>query len=304
MPLVGPWGSLLLRFENDNTAWIGLGRPEPALFVARFANLLRKPGNDDEIPLLQELREHVARAAQNGMELAEVAGWHPLNPNAAIRPSLSRCVLDTQGDRETNLQNLQVSIEPASLRPWILRPHNSSRVVPVLTCAANLGARDAATSALAQLALAHGWEFLAFGFPQFQSEQKRWHHLPRLILDDDIVLSGERWTLEKAFVSRLGKLSGVDRYLAWIRELERINPPELVHIHTCPDEPELLMCTNSPLAVQCIFDACKGHLSNLFLTELTGDPAFWPVTDGEGQHYLAEIAITWCADQYWENWLK
>jgi hypothetical protein len=96
----------------------------------------------------------------------------------------------------------------------------------------------------------------------------------------------------------------VDRYLAWICELERINPPELVHIHTCPDEPELLMCTNSPLAVQCIFDACKGHSSNLFLTELTGDPAFWPVTDGEGQHYLAEIAITWCADQYWENWLK
>jgi hypothetical protein len=302
--LVGPWGSLLVRFGASDTVWIGPGRPDSALFVARFVNLFGEPIDNGKAPLLEELREHLAVAADNGIELADVVGWHPLNPNAAIRPLLAPSVLDAHGDRETNLQDLQLRIPPNSARPWLLRPHDSLPLVPVLTCAANLGARDGINSALAKLACAHGWEFLAFGFPPLRAELLRWHHLPRLLLDDGMVLAAERWTLDKSVVSQLGRCSGSTRYLAWRREADRMKLPALVHARASPDALELLMCTESPLAVQCCFDGSNDRASDLSLTELAGDPESWPVTDAEGRHYLSEVAVTWCADYYWGEMAK
>jgi hypothetical protein len=37
----------------------------------------------------------------------------------------------------------------------------------------------------------------------------------------------------------------------------------------------------------------------MIVTELPGQPAAWPVRDAAGQHYLAELAVTWYADDYW-----
>jgi hypothetical protein len=39
----------------------------------------------------------------------------------------------------------------------------------------------------------------------------------------------------------------------------------------------------------------------LVLTELPGDPARWPLKDGEGRTYLAELAVTWYDDHYWDT---
>jgi len=270
------------------------------LFSARFATLITEP-NSGDAPFLEELRKHATAAASNGIELADIVGWHPFNPNAAIRPALVSRTLDVQGPRETNLQNLYLRVQPGRGRPWLVRNEGSRPLLPVMTCAANVGARDSASSALAAIASAHGWEFLAFGFPPLRAERLRWHHLPKLLLNDRTVLASERWTLDKHTVTRLRRLNGSTRYLAWRREVERRRVPALVHMRTGADAPELLMCTDSPLAVQCCFDGADDQVSELSLTELADCPDGFPLKDAEGRHYLSEIAVTWCADDYWSE---
>ena len=75
-------------------------------------------------------------------------------------------------------------------------------------------------------------------------------------------------------------------------------------LRTGVDAPELLMCTESPLAVQCCFDGGDDQLSEISLTELADCPDTFPLKDAEGRHYLSEIAVTWCADQYWSDLAK
>jgi hypothetical protein len=296
----GPWGSLLLRFNGNNGICIGPGRPESMLFSARFAPLIGKPRNGDA-PFLEELRTHASAAAANGIELADIVGWHPFNPNAAIRPSLITGTLDAQGPPETNLQNLYLRVQPGRRRPWLVRSEDPRPLLPIMTCAANVAARDSVSSALAAIASAHGWEFLAFGFPPLHAERLHWHHLPKLLLNERTILSAERWTLDKRTVTQLRRANGSARYLAWRREVERRGIPALVHIRTGTDAPELLMCTESPLAVQCCFDGADDRASEISLTELPDCPDALPLKDAEGRHYLSEIAVTWCADQYWSG---
>ena len=296
----GPWGSLLLRLSTGKDIWIGPGRPESMLFSARFAALLTEPGNG-HAPFLEEIRAHAGTAAANGIELAEIVGWHPFNPNAAIRPALASGTLDAQGSRETNLQNLYLRVQPGGGRPWLVRREGSRPLLPVATCAANVGARDSASSALAAIASAHGWEFLAFGFPPLRAERLRWHHLPRLLLNEETVLAAERWTLDKHTVTQLRRSNGPARYLAWRREMEKRGVPALVHMRAGADATELLMCTDSPLAVQCCFDGADDQISEISLTELPDCPDAFSLKDPEGRHHLSEVAVTWCADHYWSE---
>jgi hypothetical protein len=299
--LTGPWGSILLRFMSDGAVWIGPGRPELRPFLARHVNLLRNTRGDGQPAFLREIDELLAIPGRNGVDLAEVVGWNPSNLNASIHPSLDLHVLDPHGCRGKNLQDLRLCMEPVNLRPWFLRSHSSRPVVPVLTCAADLGARDGVTSALTRLASAHGWEFLGFGFPPPCAELLRRPHLPRLLLNDGIVLSAERWTLDRPTASQLRKHSGSARYLAWRREAERLNLPDVVLTRSNLDEPELLMFTDSPLAVEYFLDEHASGDSSLSLVELPGDPASWPLRDSQGGHYMAEVAVSWSAEDYWQE---
>jgi hypothetical protein len=92
-------------------------------------------------------------------------------------------------------------------------------------------------------------------------------------------------------------LDGADRYLAWQAEIQRIGAPDLVLARSglSPDNPELLVRTDSALTVRTLFDGLRrDHASGpMVLTELPGDPATWPVRDGAGAHYLSELAVTW-----------
>jgi hypothetical protein len=149
------------------------------------------------------------------------------------------------------------------------------------------------------LAFGHGWEFVSFGFPALPAEIAAWGHLPRLYLPDGTVLSRERWTLDGATVARVAAAGEAERYLAWRAEADRLRLPPLVHVRCGPDQPELLLRTDSPLAVRCLFDTILADAPWMIVTELPGQPDAWPLRDAEGQHYLAELAVTWYADDYW-----
>jgi hypothetical protein len=66
------------------------------------------------------------------------------------------------------------------------------------------------------------------------------------------------------------------------------------------DPDMILVRTDSPLAVACLFHKLNPAPHGIVLTALPGDPASWPVHDQAGQHYLAEVALTWYDDGYWD----
>jgi hypothetical protein len=147
--------------------------------------------------------------------------------------------------------------------------------------------------------MGHGWEFVSFGFPALPAERERWGHLPRLVLADGTVLSRERWTLDQDAVRELVALTGFQRYLAWRAEAERLGLPALVHVRCRSEEPDLLLQTESPLAIRCLFDTLAVDAPWMVISELPGTPEDWPLVDDAGQHHLAELGVTWVADNYW-----
>jgi hypothetical protein len=64
-------------------------------------------------------------------------------------------------------------------------------------------------------------------------------------------------------------------------------------------ESELPLRTDSPLALRCLFDTVARRAPYLVMTELPGDPVTWPIRDAVGQHYRAELAVTWLDEEYW-----
>ena len=82
------------------------------------------------------------------------------------------------------------------------------------------------------------------------AEVAEWGHLPRLNLPGGSVLSRERWTLSQEVLAPVVAAPEAERYLAWRAIVERLGLPPLVHVRCGPDAAELLLRTDSPLAVR------------------------------------------------------
>ena len=194
--LPGPGGAVLLRLAADGDLWLGQGRPEPAMFATRFASLLREGQDDDETPIITALRERTTVAARSGVTPIEIVGWNPLNPNAAIRPVLNDRMLDPHGAPSPSLHGLSIVVDAVTLRPWLRDSQTLGPLLPTYSSAAAIGWHDRCNRLLLTLALGHGWELLAHGFPALRAERTRWRHLPRLVLPGGSVLTAERWTID------------------------------------------------------------------------------------------------------------
>jgi hypothetical protein len=297
-PCPGPAGAVLLPLAGGDHVWTGWGRPQPGIFAARWAPSLADASSDEAPPVIA-LREYAAAAARAGVVLAEVVGGDAFNRNAALRPALAEATLEPHGPPGTGLRDLWLAVDTASRRPWLRRSGAAGWLLPVYNSAATIGYHDPCSWLLMTLAFGHGWEFVSFGFPALPAEIADWHHLPRLRLPGGAVLSRERWLLDGAAMARVAGAREAARYRAWRAEAERLGLPALVHVRCGPDQPELLLRTDSPLAIRCLFDTVAARAPWMIVTELPGQPAAWPVRDAAGQHYFAELAVTWYADDYW-----
>jgi hypothetical protein len=297
--LAGPAGAVLLHLAGEDDLWIGPGRPEPAIYATRFARVLREASDDADAPIIRALRERTAVAAHSGITPIEVVGWNPAHPNVAIRPHLTEAMLDPHGPLSVGLRGLSMKVDGSTMQPRLRGPQAAGLFVPVYSSPAAIGWHDQCNRLLLSLALAHGWEFLANGFPALRAERGRWRHLPRLVLSGGTVLTAERWTIDRATVRELAALRGAARFLTWRREVDRLRLPDLVHVRCGPGAPEMLMRTDSQLAVRCLFDTVAAHAPWIQISELPGDPDRWPVQDAAGEQYLAELAVSWYADAYW-----
>jgi Lantibiotic dehydratase, N terminus len=297
----GPCGSMILWAVPDG--WVKWGRPQPAMFSSRFGVLLDPDNNDPSPPSLEsppaELRNRLAEIGA-----VQVVGSDPGSHNAAIRARSTELLLEPHDAGP--LQGWTVSTEPGSLRPSLHPPMQEASLVPIYDSAANFGGHDSCSRFLRTAAMAQGWELLAWGFPILPAERERWHHLPRLVVSRDsardsesseTVISSRRWIVDAEVIRRITNLDGSDRYLAWRAEIQGIGASDLVLVRAGlnPDNPELLIRTDSALTVRALFDGLRRdeRTTPLVLTELPGDPASWPVQDEAGGHYLSELAVTW-----------
>lgn len=290
----GPAGAVLLTPGRDGTVWLGLARPQPGLFVTRFAGVL---GEDAE-PLLAGLRERAEEARRAGVQLVEVLPGDSPNPNAALRPAVTPERLTTRGVGDIPLDGLLLVLDERAMRPWLRVGEDGALIAPVYNSGAAPGVSDRCGVALLGLTMGHGWEFPSFGFPASRIERRE-RHLARLLLPGGAVLSPERWTLDQATLDRLRGCRDAARYRVWRSVAVELGLPALVRVQWGPDQTELLLRTDSPLAVRCLFDTLALEIAVLTLVELPGDREAWPVHDGAGLHYLAEVGVIWYADGYW-----
>ncbi|MCA1844900.1 MAG: hypothetical protein LC792_17245, partial [Actinobacteria bacterium] len=293
----GPAGALLLTLCGPVSFRIEWGRPQPGIFALRQAETLR--GSDGETPVVDALRDLFDRWRQRGVTPVEVVGADSPSLNTALGPRLTPMVLDVHGDPGCGELLLDVD---AGGRPW-LRPARSDDVmVPVYNSASFIGLSDPCSRLLLRLAMGHGWELLSGGFLTLPAERRSSHHLPRIVLPDTTVVAGERWTIASPTLAELRHAGPSQQYLLWRAVADRLRLPDLVwaRLEPAPTAPGLLFRTDSPLAVQCLFGRLRPHIERLVLTEPPGDPARWPLKDGEGRTYLAELAVTWYDDRYWD----
>jgi hypothetical protein len=291
----GPGGAMLLPLAGEAEIWAGPGRPQPGLFAGRFVAVLT---DADAAPLLEEMRDWASDGTWRTMAPVELVGKDGPCLNSALRPPLVPTQLAPHGRDSLSLRGVTLVLPPQGDRPLLRRGDPPELLVPLYNSSAGIGPGDPCSWLLFVLAMAHGWEFVSFGFPALPAERVRWGHLPRLRLPGGTVLSHERWTLDRELVARLASLRGAERYLAWQAEAERSHLPPLVHVRCGPAAHELLLRTDSPLAIRCLFDTLAADAPWLVLREVVGDPERWPVVDEAGRHYFAELAVTWYADDY------
>ncbi|MBG0566018.1 lantibiotic dehydratase [Actinoplanes aureus] len=273
-PRPGPAGTLLFTVGGSRLVF-QFGRPQPALFAARVAALLE----DGRGGVITNLRELFRGWARHGTRTVEVIGADPANRNAAVRPRIADLDLCAHSP-----DCLEFGVRLTGDRAWLSSA--TGPLMPVYGSAALIGRRDVCSRVLFALAMGHGWEFVSGGFPIDGRD-----HLPAVLLPGGTVLSPEQWAVDAPTVQRLAAAEGAAQYLEWRREAERLALPGLVWLRRAGsgDHP-ILLRTDSPLAVSCVFRARHG---GVVLTALPGDRRDWPVRDPQGRHYLAELAITW-----------
>jgi len=253
-------------------------RPQPDIAWSRFHTSLAPPEIEPRWPF----------------GLAEVVGIDPENPNAAIRAIDGRHQLGRHREAMAALPELVLDVD-ADGRAWLELANGSGRLMPIYSSAARIGSRDPVGRFLFQLAMTHGWEFLAY-----QLQPQDWlssQESPRISLENTVVLSPRRWRISSSDVRGLRRLAGAARYRSWRDLIVTMGIGRLAWVARAapPDDPAFLIRTDSPLIADCILSYVKDV--DVIVTEAP-DADTWPLRDCEGNHYVGELAVGWTNADY------
>lgn len=299
----GSAGSFIVAVGT--ATWARWGRPQPGMFVTRFAPLLRTSSHDGAER--HEPGHGVGSAvaslagALRRLGAARIVGADAANPNAALRPPL-----DDVPAWGWSLAGGVADPPPATIAERdgaaVFRTADHGDLVPVYDSAAVIGTRDPVSRFVRTAAMTHGWELAAWGFPVLEAELDRWTGLSRLVLPSPAgppspptVLAPRRWVVGGAALDAIrAETDEVERYLAWRAEMDRRDIPAIVVARWAllPDAPELILATESPLALRCLCERLADGPATLVLSELPGPVDGWAVRSAEG-HHLSELAVTW-----------
>ena len=291
-------GSFITGLTTSAT-WARWGRPQPGMFVTRFAALLGRGEVDDPGPVGDPVLTSLARTLRR-IGARRIVGADATNPNAALRPMLDgveswgwSLAGDVDDPSPARVGDVGGTAEVCDA--------DGGWFVPVYDSAAVIGGRDPVSRFARTVAMAHGWELAAWGFPVLTGEVERWSSLPRLVAAASgrgaptTVLSPRRWVVGGATLEAIrAEPVEAERYLAWRAEMDRRDVPARVIARWAllPDAPELILATESPLALRGLCERLPAGPATLVLSELPDPIDEWPVRSAEG-HHLAELAVTW-----------
>ena len=189
--------------------------------------------------------------------------------------------------------------DPVAERVWLDEPSAEALLAPVYGSGADIGSHDVCSRLLLVAAASHGWEFPSFQMPPLLAERSRWKHLPRLLLSGGQVLRTERWTIDRATIERTNAARG-----AALPGLAQRNPPD----RRARPGPRSLWTVRAGAAaayrqpagsaLPVRYTCCPCAVARA--RRLPGSPEDWPVRDAQGKHYLAELAVSWIAEEYWQ----
>ena len=293
-PLAGFDGTIVLTISSSGRVRAEWGRPHSFSLMSRFTDLLTAP--TPWTSLAESIRHWYTSWEQYGFLAAEIVGADPVNPNAAIRPVLTRSRL-APGGSDFALSDFFIESAPGEFRPWIRSDSSGLRLIPVYNCTARIGVRDAASDILYRLALAHGWEFFCRRlFPANQSSER----IPRLLAPRGTVLSPTRWFLREADVEELLRLDELHRFISWLGHARRLGLPNCVRVATSsgPESPLLYLPITSPLAMRALFSKVVKRPTELEFVEDHTEPDEWLLKDEHGLHYSSEVVVGWRDPSY------
>jgi hypothetical protein len=297
--------------------WMRWGRPQPGMLLTRFAPLLTSAA----------LAEHHALLAS--LDAVVVSSDAFVNPSASVRPGSTAVPRIGRDHADIDLASLRLvsrsnGVSGVTPRRVTVTTEDGRPLLPVHDSAAVIDPADPIGRYLGALAMAEGWELVAYGFPLL-GDGRAWESLPRLYLDsstlaevdasprtgavvealdapppaDAAVLAARRWTLAREDLQVGAGADDAERYLAWRALAERVGLPPVVLLRSdpFPEAPEQLFPTGSPLAVRSLLDRWVDGAPPLIATELPPLDTPWTLVDDEGGHHLAELAVTWHRDE-------
>jgi hypothetical protein len=281
----GPAGTMAFALTGDDMPSLRWARPQPDLAEYRLWALLGPP------------RARTPGAC--GCEPIEVVGIDAANPNAAVRTPGGAREVGRHAGASVPLAALSVEIDEEG-RPWICDPDVTNRLVPTYSATSGIGLSDPVGRALLRMAMAHGWDFVSYGFPLPVSRNGS---LGRITLGDDVIVSLRRWVLPAALLSELRAATPAEQYRRFRSEVEARDMGDWLWLAPLDgaERSPMLVRTDSPLIIHAVLWHLAESRGDLVGMELPGDPAGWPVQDEAGRHYLAEIAVTWADPGHFEE---
>lgn len=277
----GEAGSMAFALASaTGEPWFRWGRPHPDFATWRIAGLLGMEPLPPDIPREPEI---------------EVVGIDPVHPNLALREAAGRPQIGRHAGSSIDLARSEVEIDDAG-RGWLVpaEAEQRRRWRPVYSATAGIGVHDPVGRLLLRLAMSHGWEYLAFGFPMCAARGEANEPVPVPLHDD--TLQAPAWRLPPAAVAALRRLSGSELFIAWRRWVRSCGMGRWLWVGPADGgaDSQSLIRTDSPLMIEGVLAPLLVDHDALLLTAPPGDPQDWPLADDSG-HYLAEVVVTWHA---------
>ncbi len=297
-------GSTLLLLDvrgNECTLRLGSQTPDPCTFYSRFNHVFREDGGRTDAFVTwyrESLRRIEVRLAN--LRFADLAVEARANPNAASRPRMTKRLLDGFDQNGRLLCRTRVRFDTTG-RPRLCDVGRRLVIVPYLHSGISLDGLDPLSRCLSSVSRLAGRPSLMMPLAPSAPETDQWFHLPRLYINETTAISSERWTPPMIVKEELVRASGFNRYIAWRRYVRGARLPRLVYGAYGRHNTEILMGTDSALAVEHLGRALKAQGESLRIREAFPPPHESWLCDARGYHHVVELAVPWQAElAFWK----
>jgi hypothetical protein len=293
--LRSPFGCLRVRPYGGPSCQAGLAiqgvLDEITPLYGRYAPLWNANVRRPQDPLYRWTLDALeALGARAGAEIVELVGPFEPNPNVLARPRFASRAVEIWGATPgmRSIVNAEMQVDVDSGRPIARLPGVARPVLVFSFSSADIGTTDPFSALLMRSSMrgGPGGQFDASSLA-FACEMANPQLAPRVRLPSGPVVRPRRMVLAGETLRTLLGEADAHRFAAWQALAVRHDLPPLMTVQRDGELP-LVLVRDSPLALEAVLKGVDEATQSLTLDELSPTP--W-LQDGEGQHYLAELAV-------------